>query len=60
MRDDNVPVPEITKAHFEEVMKSSRRSVSDSDLRKYEIFSQTLLHESRGFGTNLSFPSVTN
>ena len=31
------PVPEITKAHFEEAMKFARRSVSDNDIRKYAI-----------------------
>merc|ERR1712070_564073 len=34
------PVPEITKYHFEESMKFARRSVSDNDIRKYEMFSQ--------------------
>eukprot|EP00735_Rhodelphis_limneticus_P013894 TRINITY_DN7856_c0_g1::TRINITY_DN7856_c0_g1_i1::g.23808::m.23808 TRINITY_DN7856_c0_g1::TRINITY_DN7856_c0_g1_i1::g.23808 ORF type:complete len:803 (-),score=249.15,sp/P54774/CDC48_SOYBN/80.67/0.0,AAA/PF00004.24/1e-47,AAA/PF00004.24/1.5e-46,CDC48_N/PF02359.13/4.5e-23,AAA_22/PF13401.1/1.2e+03,AAA_22/PF13401.1/1.5e-05,AAA_22/PF13401.1/0.0031,RuvB_N/PF05496.7/1.2e-05,RuvB_N/PF05496.7/9.2e-06,AAA_16/PF13191.1/1.6e-05,AAA_16/PF13191.1/0.00044,AAA_17/PF13207.1/2.1e-05,AAA_17/PF13207.1/0.00078,AAA_33/PF1 len=43
------PVPEITRAHFEEAMKYARRSVSDADIRKYEMFSQTL-QTSRGFG----------
>ncbi|VDO46886.1 unnamed protein product [Haemonchus placei] len=28
------PVPEITRAHFEEAMKFARRSVSDNDIRK--------------------------
>ncbi len=32
------PVPEITKAHFEEAMKFARRSVSDNDIRKYAVF----------------------
>ena len=32
------PVPEITKAHFEEAMKYARRSVSDADIRKYRHF----------------------
>merc|ERR1719502_1950208 len=32
------PVPEITKYHFEESMKYARRSVSDNDIRKYEMF----------------------
>ncbi|VDM39802.1 unnamed protein product [Toxocara canis] len=45
------PVPEITKAHFEEAMKFARRSVSDNDIRKYEMFAQTL-QQQRGFGTN--------
>jgi hypothetical protein len=34
------PVPEITTYHFEEAMKYARRSVSDNDIRKYEMFSQ--------------------
>jgi transitional endoplasmic reticulum ATPase len=38
------PVPEITRAHFTEAMKTARRSVSDADIRKYEMFSQTLVH----------------
>lgn len=45
------PVPEIRREHFEEAMKFARRSVSDNDIRKYEMFSQTL-QQSRGFGTN--------
>ncbi|CAD6191510.1 unnamed protein product [Caenorhabditis auriculariae] len=56
MEDDLVdPVPEITRAHFEEAMKFARRSVSDSDIRKYEMFAQTL-QQQRGFGTNFRFP----
>merc|ERR1711973_119455 len=53
--DDDDPVPEITKRHFEEAMKFARRSVSDNDIKKYEMFSQTL-QQSRGFGTNFRFP----
>merc|ERR1711936_1341714 len=53
--DEDDPVPEITKRHFEEAMKFARRSVSDNDIKKYEMFSQTL-QQSRGFGTNLRFP----
>merc|ERR1719311_963010 len=49
------PVPEITKAHFEEAMKFARRSVSDYDIKKYEMFSQTL-HQARGFGNQFKFP----
>ena len=44
-------VPEITRVHFEEAMKFARRSVSDNDIRKYDMFSQTL-QQSRGFGGN--------
>ncbi len=54
--DEEDPVPEITRAHFEEAMKFARRSVSDNDIRKYEMFAQTL-QQSRGFGTNFRFPS---
>jgi len=57
MEEDD-PVPEITRAHFEEAMKFARRSVSDNDIRKYEMFSQTL-QQSRGFGNNFRFPSST-
>ena len=40
--EDYDPVPEITRVHFEEAMKFARRSVSDNDIRKYEMFAQTL------------------
>ncbi|KOX73300.1 Transitional endoplasmic reticulum ATPase TER94 [Melipona quadrifasciata] len=40
--DEDDPVPEITRAHFEEAMRFARRSVSDNDIRKYEMFAQTL------------------
>merc|ERR1719409_256469 len=53
--DGSDPVPEITRAHFEESMKFARRSVSDNDIRKYEMFSQTL-QQSRGFGNDFKFP----
>lgn len=58
MEDEEDPVPEITKDHFEDAMKYARRSVSDNDIRKYEMFSQTL-QQSRGFGTNFRFPTNT-
>jgi len=35
-------VPEIRRNHFEETMKFARRSFSDNDIRKYEVFAQTL------------------
>jgi len=52
--DDYDPVPEITRAHFEEAMKFARRSVTDNDIRKYEMFAQTL-QQSRGIGSNFRF-----
>jgi transitional endoplasmic reticulum ATPase len=33
-------VPEITRRHFEEAMKYARRSVSDHEIRRYEMFAQ--------------------
>jgi len=55
MDTEEDPVPEITKPHFEESMKYARRSVNDNDIRKYEMFSQTL-QQSRGFGSSFKFP----
>jgi len=37
-------VPEITRAHFAKAMHTARRSVTDADIRKYEMFAQTLVH----------------
>ncbi|KAJ3249653.1 AAA ATPase cdc48 [Chytriomyces hyalinus] len=56
MDDDDVdPVPEITKAHFEEAMRYARRSVSDNDIRKYEMFAQNL-QQRLGIAANFKFP----
>lgn len=58
MDDDQVdPVPEIRRDHFVEAMKFARRSVSDNDIRKYEMFAQTL-QQSRGFGSQFRFPDT--
>ena len=46
---DEDQVPEIRKEHFEEAMRFARRSVTDSDIRKYEMFAQKL-QTARGFG----------
>eukprot|EP01065_Artemidia_motanka_P012695 TRINITY_DN16_c2_g1_i1.p1 TRINITY_DN16_c2_g1~~TRINITY_DN16_c2_g1_i1.p1 ORF type:complete len:811 (+),score=350.05 TRINITY_DN16_c2_g1_i1:82-2514(+) len=48
--DDEAPdfVPAITRAHIEEAMSGARRSVSDHDIRKYEMFAATL-QQARGF-----------
>lgn len=32
------PVPEITRRHFEEALKNSRRSVTGTDLDRFENF----------------------
>ena len=50
MEDDEAN-PEIRSDHFENAMKFARRSVTDNDIRKYEMFSQKL-QTARGFGTN--------
>ncbi|CAH8651205.1 unnamed protein product [Schistosoma guineensis] len=55
MEDDFDPVPEITRRHFEEAMRFARRSVTENDVRKYEMFAQTL-QQSRGIGSNFRFP----
>ncbi|KAJ3604366.1 hypothetical protein NHX12_029107 [Muraenolepis orangiensis] len=55
--EEEDPVPEIRKDHFEEAMRFARRSVSDNDIRKYEMFAQTL-QQSRGFGS-FRFPTGT-
>jgi transitional endoplasmic reticulum ATPase len=38
--EEEDPVPVISRAHFEEAMKFARRSVSDGDIRRYEMFAQ--------------------
>ncbi|WVR04818.1 hypothetical protein IAU60_001830 [Kwoniella sp. DSM 27419] len=47
--NDEDEVPAITVEHFEEAMRFARRSVSDADIRRYEMFSTTL-QQSRSFG----------
>ncbi|OCF54047.1 transitional endoplasmic reticulum ATPase [Kwoniella mangroviensis CBS 10435] len=53
--NDEDEVPSITVDHFEEAMRFARRSVSDADIRRYEMFSTTL-QQSRSFGNNFKFP----
>jgi len=50
--EENDPVPEITRKHMTSAMRSARRSVSDADLRKYQMFAETLVHQ-RGSLTNI-------
>src|SRR5205823_4256024 len=42
MDEGEDPVPELTKAHFEEAMQAARRSVSDVEIRRYEAFAQQM------------------
>ncbi|KAI8139278.1 transitional endoplasmic reticulum ATPase [Fennellomyces sp. T-0311] len=52
--DDDEGIAYITRAHFEEAMRFARRSVSDADIRRYEMFAQNM-QQQRGFGT-FKFP----
>ncbi|KAJ5102177.1 cell division cycle protein 48 [Penicillium alfredii] len=53
--EEEDPVPELTRAHFEEAMKSARRSVSDVEIRRYEAFAQSL--KNSGGSSFFRFPS---
>jgi len=55
MEVEEDPVPVIAKAHFEEAMSYARRSVSDQDIRRYELFAQNM-QQSRSFGSTFKFP----
>lgn len=52
-------VPYITKAHFEEAMKTAKRSVSAAELRRYEAYAQQI-QASRGQFTNFKFDGSTS
>lgn len=58
MEDEDAedPVPQLTKAHFEEAMASARRSVSDVEIRRYEAFAQSM--KSAGPGAFFKFPEA--
>jgi len=55
--EEEDPVPQITREHFTEAMKYARKSVAPQDIRKYEMFAQTL-QQSRGFGSAFRFPET--
>lgn len=54
--EEEDPVPELTRAHFEEAMKSARRSVSDVEIRRYEAFAQSL--KNSGGSSFFRFPTA--
>ncbi|KAI9490174.1 transitional endoplasmic reticulum ATPase [Zychaea mexicana] len=56
--EDDEGVAYITRVHFEEAMRFARRSVSDADIRRYEMFAQNM-QQQRGFGT-FKFPESGN
>jgi transitional endoplasmic reticulum ATPase len=49
-------VPELTKAHFEEAMRSARRSVTDVEIRRYEAFAQSM--KNTGGSSFFRFPDA--
>jgi len=55
--EEEDPVPFLTRAHFEQSMRFARRSVSDEDIRKYEVFAQNL-QTSRSLGGVFGFPDA--
>jgi transitional endoplasmic reticulum ATPase len=52
--EEEDPVPYISHAHFEEAMKTAKRSVSESELRRYEAYAQQM-QASRGQFGNFRF-----
>jgi len=52
------PVPELTKAHFEEAMQSARRSVTDVEIRRYEAFAQSM--KNTGGSSFFRFPDAND
>ena len=54
--DAEDPVPELTKAHFEEAMQMARRSVTDVEIRRYEAFAQQM--KNAGPGAFFKFPEA--
>ncbi|CAN9235717.1 unnamed protein product [Alternaria alternata] len=56
--DEEDPVPVLTKAHFEEAMRSARRSVTDVEIRRYEAFAQSM--KNSGGSSFFRFPDAEN
>jgi len=56
--DAEDPVPELTKAHFEEAMLNARRSVTDVEIRRYEAFAQQM--KNAGPSSFFRFPDAGN
>jgi transitional endoplasmic reticulum ATPase len=48
------PVPELTRAHFQEAMQHARKSVNDVEIRRYEAFAQQM--KNAGPGAFFKFP----
>lgn len=58
MEDEEDPVPQLTKRHFEEAMQMARRSVTDVEIRRYEAFAQQM--KNAGPGAYFKFPEAGN
>ena len=56
--EEEDPVPVLTKAHFEEAMRSARRSVTDVEIRRYEAFAQSM--KNSGGSSFFRFPDAEN
>jgi transitional endoplasmic reticulum ATPase len=61
------PVPEITRKHFEEALKTARRSVTANDLEKFEQFRRKFdpsfaskANSSSSGGPSIKWPSASN
>lgn len=52
------PVPEITRKHFEEALRTARRSVTASDLEKFEQFKRKFDPSFSNKGQGSSGPSI--
>lgn len=52
------PVPELTRAHFEEAMANARRSVSEVEIRRYEAFAQSMKQTSGAGMGQFRFPTA--
>ena len=57
MQTDEEEHAEISRMHFAEAMKHSRRSVSDADIRKYDMFAQTLAQSRGSLTSNFEWPN---
>ncbi|CAF1313316.1 unnamed protein product [Rotaria sordida] len=58
--DQPAPVPEIRREDFEEAMKSARRSVSDKQIRKYELLGIFLFYRILKTGKDSRFDHMRN
>eukprot|EP01038_Epipyxis_sp_PR26KG_P009016 gene9016-12160_t len=55
------PVPFIRRDHFEEAMSRARRSVSDKDIRQYELYQSKMKADSAAAGaSNFNFKDESN